>query len=173
MFTFVDELTHRLRKSPTFLNRQLVNAIVTDDVELARDYLRKGANINQLSEKAFSPLMYAIFYSNLEMLEMLLQQGANVNQYSGGGVTPLLYACQKGRLAMIENLLARGANIDAKHIGTGNTPLIIATQHQHTDIVKALIAHGARPELTNHKGDTAYTIAVKMGHRGIQKALKK
>ncbi|EAX98692.1 ankyrin repeat protein, putative [Trichomonas vaginalis G3] len=57
----------------------LILAIINNRVDVARNLLSRGANVNYVDRYGLSPIHYAIKASNYEMLELLVEYGANIN----------------------------------------------------------------------------------------------
>lgn len=57
----------------------LILAIINNCVDVARNLLSRGANVNYVDRYGLSPIHYAIKASNYEMLELLVEYGANIN----------------------------------------------------------------------------------------------
>src|SRR5882672_10748741 len=67
----------------------LVFAAREGDVESAKALLDGGANVNQTTEYAWTPLLTAVNNRNYAVAELLIQRGADVNMPNKGGWTPL------------------------------------------------------------------------------------
>ncbi len=97
------------------------------------------------------------------VLGWLLETGVcDVDQPGTYGLTPLHTAARLGRLDSISILLARGAFIDSvsqRH----TTPLHLAVENRHPSAVKQLLLAGANSGATVLNGDTALTIAARVG----------
>lgn len=61
-------------------------------LELARDILKRGANVNARSSAGVTPVMIAAGHNNPSMLGLLVQNGADLNAKNELGKTPLMIA---------------------------------------------------------------------------------
>jgi ankyrin repeat protein len=66
-------------------------AVLTDQMEVARLLLEKGANINAkaVDEAGGTPLYWAAEIGRLDIAKMLVEAGADVNAIANNGLTPL------------------------------------------------------------------------------------
>ena len=121
--------------------------------------------VRKHSDDGWSALHIAARYATTETIALLISSGADGNMLGRGGVTPLFFATKEpydnARL-----LLANGANIDAfkKH---GFTTLHCAAAAGNTGFVRFLIAHGANANLQTSARQTAWSLAVRYGHRSV------
>ncbi len=122
-------------------------------------------------------------------VDILIQHGANVNAHDFGDNTSLLIAIRDHAYPeTISLLIEHGANVNAQN-EDGDTPIALATTFPADDgptlalaananwsrtdteqVVTQLLAHGANPNLRNHQGETALTLAQK-AHRADLVAL--
>lgn len=86
------------------------------------------------------------------------------------GSTAIFNAIIKKRGRMVSSLIKIGVDINAKNID-GLTPLMAAAEFDAVDIVRILIDNGADLHAQNMYGESALDIAVKKGHRDIEKLL--
>ena len=84
----------------------LHSAAASDQVEIVRLLLRKGAKVNARQAGDFTPIHSAAQNGNLEMLNLLLAYGADPSFQNSEGLTPLDYAVKGGHSAIVERLQA-------------------------------------------------------------------
>ena len=116
-------------------------ASLNGKLEIVKELIRLGANVNVKDGHKFSALMYVCKIGNYEIVQELLNNGAEIDFIDG--LTPLMIASQCGHLQIVQELLNRGANIDAHITDIYDTPLQCAVRIQNIDIVKELITRGA------------------------------
>ena len=63
----------------TTLNEQLLNAVFDEDIDLVKQSIQDGADVNYISTKEDTPLLIAIDTMNIDLIHLLLAQGANPN----------------------------------------------------------------------------------------------
>jgi ankyrin repeat protein len=171
----------------------LVLAAREGDIESTKLLLDKGANVNQVTEYSWSPLLTATNNRHYKLGEYLIERGANVNLANKGNWTPLYLATDNrnieggdfpvpkpdmDNLEYIQFLLEHGAdpNLRAKDntltrtiftmqwfFEAGATPFVRAAQSSDLELLKLLIKHGADPLLKTDFNDTALTAAAGIG----------
>ena len=171
----------------------LVLAAREGDLESTKLLLAAGADVNQITEYGWSPLLTATNNRHYKLAEYLIEHGANVNLANKGNWTPLYLATDnrnieggdfpvskpdKDHLDYIKFLLDHGANPNSRvkdntltrtiftmqwFFEAGASPFIRASQSGDTELMKLLLAHGADPMLKTDYGDTALTAAAGIG----------
>jgi ankyrin repeat protein len=130
------EILYKWRSSST-----LVEAAKLDYIEVVKQLMERGADVNECNKWRNTPLIEASWHNNPEMVKTLLAYGAEVNRPNFAGVLPIFAAAQTGSLPIVQTLLAAGASVDAKR-GCG-TPLYTASSGGYVDVIRALLAAGA------------------------------
>jgi len=82
------------------------------NVEVARNLIEKGCNIDLQNKFNWSPLMLASWENRKEMVDLLIESGANVNLRMPNGLTSLFWAAMKGWTGVVRALLAVGAEVE-------------------------------------------------------------
>ena len=113
-----------------------------DDLDVADQLIRAGANVNTPNELLVTPLMLAAINGSAAMIDKLLAAGADPKLARASGETALILAARAGSVGAIKTLVAHGADINAKTKG-GDTALMFAAAERHTDVVRTLIEGGA------------------------------
>jgi len=163
------------------------------DIESAKALLDGKADVNQLTEYGWTPLLTAINNRNYALASMLLDRGADPNIANKGAWTPLYIATDNrnieggdypvprpdlDHLEIITKLLDKGANPNARvkddtltrtiftmqwFFENGATAFARAAQSSDTALMKLLLKYGADPRLATANGDTAMTLAGGIG----------
>jgi uncharacterized protein len=171
----------------------LVLAAREGDIESAKLLLDAGADVNQVTEYGWTPLLTATNNRHYKLATYLIDRGADVNRANKGGWTPLYLATDNrnieggdfpvhkadtDHLEYIKILLDHGANPNARvkdntltrtiftmqwFFESGATAFIRAAQSSDVDLMQLLLAHGADPMLATDFGDTALTAAAGIG----------
>ena len=171
----------------------LVLAAREGDLASAKLLVEAGADVNQVTNYGWSPLLTATNNRNYKLGKYLVDQGADVNLANKGGWTPLYLATDNrnieggdfpvpkpdiDHLEYIRFLLEHGANPNLRvkdntltrtiftmqwFFESGATPFIRAGQSGDVELMKLLLAHGADPALVTDHGDTALTAAAGIG----------
>jgi ankyrin repeat protein len=111
-------------------------------LELLRELLASGQNLNAADETGLTALHYAVRIPRLDCLIALIEADANVNVCNSYGFTPLHGAAEQGSLSKTRYLLENGANPDVqlthpfKNYPTGFTPKDVAAACGHTHVVR-------------------------------------
>ena len=124
----------------------LYAAINSNDEELVKKLLDRGANPNQADSEGSLPLAETVIGPgiNLEIVKMMLDKGANPNAQEKNKATPLIYIAS-------------------------NTQ---TTAQNRQDIVKMMLEKGADKSIKDEKGNTAFAWAKKNGNKEILEMLK-
>src|SRR5262249_37974176 len=152
------------------------------DAESARLLVEKGADVNQVTEYGWTPLLTATNNRHYKLAEYLIEHGANVNLANKGGWTPLYLATDNrnieggdfpvpkpdvDHLEYVKFLLEHGANANARvkdntltrtiftmqwFLESGATAFIRASQSGDIELMKLLLAHGADPKIETDHG---------------------
>lgn len=107
------------RHGPT--NRGKVSALhdaaAFGTVEMVRDLIKAGANVNARDGRGLTPLFFALAteYASPEMVRVLLDAGSEVNAHDTTGETPLDWAEKFGRPEIIGVLKKSGAESGAPY----------------------------------------------------------
>jgi ankyrin repeat protein len=171
----------------------LVFAAREGDLESANLLLEAGADVNQVTEYGWTPLLTATNNRHYKLGTFLIDWGADVNIANKGKWTPLYlatdnrnieggdYPVQKpdmDHLEYIKVLLDHGAapNGQAKDntlsrtiftmqwfLESGVTPFVRAAQSSDTALMKLLLQYGADPKIASDHNDTALTAAAGVG----------
>lgn len=91
------------------LNKELNRAIARENKARVEELIAKGADVNAMASKGYTPLQAAVVSGNKDMTELLVAKGADVNAKDSNGRTPLQVAVSMGRKAVAELLIAKGA----------------------------------------------------------------
>ena len=149
----------------------LIDAAKNGDIEVVKQHLAAGADVNMEAGDGTTPLHNAAIYGHKEVGEILIANGADVNAKDDKGRTPLdlaikenktktadllrehggktgkelnvlLDAAKKGDIEAVKQHLAAGADVNAK-TADGTTPLHNAAVYGHNEVAELLIANGA------------------------------
>ncbi|MDR2174165.1 MAG: ankyrin repeat domain-containing protein [Burkholderiales bacterium] len=117
-------------------------AMGTSDVEIIRELVYRGANVNE-SDPQFSgtPISAAAGYGRSpQIITELVRLGGDVNKTVNNDETPLMIAARFNHKPwFVEALVAAGARVDAEN-AQGATALDIAIRNQNTTAEQALRA---------------------------------
>jgi len=141
----------------------LHTATQSNNDELVKLLIAKGADVNVLADRGYTALSYAVSNGNMGLAEFLISKGANVNPEQ----RPPLHAAvkaPKNRKELVELLLSKGAQVNKEE--AGGTALYSAVDRysavERTDnieVIKVLLAKGADVNKTGH-GSSAFEHAL-------------
>ncbi|NWH79772.1 RN5A ribonuclease, partial [Piaya cayana] len=158
-----------------------LNAAVRDNnIEVVRQLLEKGADVNSKAESGWTPLQSAVQADNEELVRLLLAKGACPHARKDNGGTAFTEAAIGGNVNVLELLLDCGLNIDDCD-DNGFTAFMEAACYGMEEALKFLYRKGAKVNLrraVNEEkakllkgGETALMDACKKGHFSITKTL--
>ena len=111
--------------------------------DVARELIRRGADVNSKNRAGFTMLHGAVALGRKDEAEILLEaSGIDVDARSGSGLTPLHFAAQRSRMGIARLLIAGGADVNAR-ASDGSTPLIVAIKSLDIDMALLLMRSGA------------------------------
>lgn len=124
---------------PLYSESSLIEAVINNDVGLARYLLRIGVDVNAATTEGVTPLMIAIENKNMEMISLLLRNGADVNAVNDSGDSVYCYgeASDKKR---IKKILDRNGAKKQTNCGTKNTESIKTKSKDFSISTAALLA---------------------------------
>lgn len=143
----------------------LMDAIVSNDVEVIKNILESGFNVN-FKYDLHTPLTLAIELENLEIVELLIQHGANVNYRNADNLSPLYITCFSSyNIADIARMLIKnGADLNFRD-KCGYTPLHMSVIRKHVVLFDELV-HNEYTDLNaqSTNGVTAIALATQRGY---------
>ena len=130
-----------------------------ENIDLIRELLDKGADINATDEDGDTPLQIAANCGRCATLKLLLErEKSHISQKNIN--TSLIIAIGLCHPEATTLLLKHGAEVNFQN-QNGDTPLIMACETNQSEITKQLLALGANPKSKNKSGETAGSIASK------------
>jgi ankyrin repeat protein len=142
-----------------------------DDLAVAEQLIRAGANVNAVNDYGVTPLFLACSDGGAAITEKLLKAGANPNIALPNGETALMAAARTGKVGAVNALLARGADVNAKETLKGQTALMWAVAERHVGVVKTLLEHGADVKARTTNGSSPLLFAARYGDIDIAREL--
>jgi ankyrin repeat protein len=119
-------------------------AVRGNDVGVAQQLLRAGADAKAANRYGVQPLMLAAVNGSAELIDLLLEAGADANaSLPNGGETVLMTAARTGQPGAVKVLLAHGAQVNAHESEYGETALIWAAEEDRAEAVALLVGAGA------------------------------
>ena len=113
----------------------LRDAIRQGSMEIVKDLVEHGADVNATDADGETPMDYAICWCKTEIAQYLVDHGADVNHKDQKGRPLLMRACSPfghpPSLAIVKCLVMNGANMNAKY--KGQTALDAAIENKNTN----------------------------------------
>ena len=134
-------------------------AVLTGNVDLVKEYLASGTDINFESKKGITPIFVAAMTGNFELYEFLLKKGADLDVVHNDGSNLLMAAIGGKNINILRSLLEKNLDVN-KQDNDGNTSLHLAVMTMEIPIIKALIDHGADTSKENNKGMSPQALAL-------------
>jgi len=153
------------------LEKDLFQAINSNDSRLVQDLIDLGVNPNIKDKDDFTPLTKAAWEGYSDIIRTLLNAGVDPNFADGHGDTALIQASYGGRAVIIKMLLEAGADPNLAGMGGEDSALgVVSCMWNYTDIANMLLEYGANPDLM-YDGRTALLCAAKNGNLELIKRL--
>ena len=142
---------------PTKAEQSLIDAAELGNIELVKQHIAAGTDVNAKDKYGESPLLFAATFGHKKIAELLIANGADVNtKIDKIGMTPLHIATGQGYKEIVELLIAKGADVNAK-----------------VEITELLIANGADVNAKDVGGKTPLDWAIRRHHHEIADLLRK
>lgn len=136
----------------------LANSIIYGDKSTVLAAL-SSADINEVDEYGFRPLIEAAIANKIDIAELLLQHGANINGEDSTGRTALHWAVENNNLNLCKLLLSH--NADPNHYTKSSQPILVNPLLRKQTALKNL--------LYNHEADLNFALdfinTKLLGHR--------
>ncbi len=151
--------------------RSLHDAAAYGELEQVKQYIAKGANLNEVNAGGYTALALAIECSQFEAAKLLVAGGANVNTKDARGQTPLMMAAFRGQTELVDSMIAKKADVNAKD-ARKRTALHEAVQMGYLDIVEALVRAGADVNAEDANTQTPLMVARQRNRADIAEYLQ-
>ena len=138
-------------------------------LDIVKELVKRGADIEHTTDSHSSPLRGAAFDGHLTVVQFLIEKGADIDKPNQVGQSPLTIAAAMKKIDTVKFLLEKGANIH--HRGhNGDTPLHVAVESGSKQVTELLVNAGAQ-NIPNDIGYTPAIMACCYGHKSIMNYL--
>ena len=115
-------------------------AILQNNIELLKNLIENGADVNKLTADKQSYLMM-LKDNQSEMTELLLQSGADIEYSPQPDKTMLMYAVKQANATLIKHLLEKGFSVDQRDDDGNDALMYIADMTaENTDAAEKIVA---------------------------------
>jgi ankyrin repeat protein len=101
-------------------------------LEIVKELIKNGANVNAVSKFGTTALMYASGLCKLNVVETLIKAGADINAINFKDKTVLMYAYQNGNLGIVKYLRELILKVYTTKTGQKQTP------QKNLNVIRAL-----------------------------------
>lgn len=137
----------------------LIEAVSANDLDKATDILHSSNYpIDEVNEKAETPLLIAVHNNQAAIAKALIDAGADMNKQDAIQDSPYLYAGAEGRSEILSYMLSHGTPDQSITNRFGGNALIPAAEKGHLENVKILLAD-QRVNI-NHQNNYGYTALI-------------
>eukprot|EP01129_Flabellula_baltica_P002698 TRINITY_DN12520_c0_g1_i1.p1 TRINITY_DN12520_c0_g1~~TRINITY_DN12520_c0_g1_i1.p1 ORF type:complete len:461 (-),score=44.73 TRINITY_DN12520_c0_g1_i1:70-1452(-) len=127
-----------------FLSFSLARSIMSDNLELVKYVIDKGADVHLTDETGIYPIYRATSASTTLTKFLLLEQGVNLNT-SSNGKYPIMSAIYNNNYDLIEIFVQNGASLNV--YSDGKYPLELAIIRCDYKTVQFLVRNGCDPDM--------------------------
>ncbi|MFH1672869.1 MAG: ankyrin repeat domain-containing protein [Pseudomonadota bacterium] len=151
---------------------QLIQASEKGNIDLLRELLNTGVDVNARSEEGATALILAAFAGHGDICRLLIDQEIDINATDKNGFTALMTACeaQVADKDLVALLIEKGADVNAASAG-GSTALLSAAKTGNGEIVELLLSTSADINARNQHFVTPLIWAADQGHSQIVELL--
>ncbi len=149
------------------LDRQLIGAARSGELETVRSLLEQGASVTATDEGGATAPVAAAYGNHVDVVRVLIGAGADVNAKDATEQSAYLIATSEvtDDVALLDLTLEAGADVDAKDSYNG-TGLIRAADRGHVEITRRLLETEIDIDHVNRLGWTALLEAIILGDGG-------
>lgn len=147
------------------LDHALIEAAGRNEVEMVRQLLKQGANVQAQDRHGRTALLAAVNGNHVESARQLIEAGSDVNAQDHRLDSPVLLAGARGYLEILR-LTLRAQPDFTVYNRFGGTALIPACERGHVEVVKELLQSKVDINHVNHLGWTALLEAIILSDGG-------
>ncbi|XP_067682299.1 E3 ubiquitin-protein ligase MIB2-like [Haliotis asinina] len=138
LFMMIFKLDARLKNIIHNGITPLILACSVGVVDVVKQLLDEGVDINQPDLRLQTPLLHALFREKDDVLEMLLVRGCDVNKAGQQGITPLHLSVINDRAEYVRLLIKKKADVNIRD-QSGNTPIHVALAKGKKTLVSIML----------------------------------
>jgi len=100
-------------------NNKLISAAEEGNVQLVKEFLAKGADVNAKDNQGYTALMWAAYNGHVDVIKELLLNGADAGAKDYKGYTALMWADEQGYTDIVQLLKKTGTVAQTSNKSTG------------------------------------------------------
>ncbi len=150
----------------------MLMAAFEDQIEILKNKIQAGANINHADTDGRTALMLAAFNGHIDVVDYLLDNGADCKKVDNTNRSALMFACTGPFLETVKHLISAGAEVNGMDSHEKWTPLMFAASEGQLEIIKFLLESGADVTMIDVDGESSYDFAISRGHDATAEYLK-
>lgn len=139
---------------------QLQLAASRGEIELIKEILDQGVDINETNKHGKTALMLAAGNGRVEATKLLLERSAVIDAQEIDGMTALMMAASDGKTETVKLLVENGANVNITN-NYGATAMTNAAFFNHPESVKAILS--SKQKVSSETTENALLIASGLG----------
>ena len=152
------------------LNRELIEAAKTGDLEKVRTTVRRGADVNAKVDNE-TPLCAACFSWHEDVAVWLVEDGADKEEKGRLGFVPIIAALHTKQRRLFRKLVEMGLDINKDHGEWKENVLLQAVKSKDAEMVRLAVSLGATGHAVDHKKQNGLMIASVEGDKKMAEAL--
>jgi len=148
----------------------LIIAAREGQLDVVKELMRKGLDIDCELKYGSSALMIAASRGHNEIVRLMASAGAKVNRRNKFGISALSEAAERGHRVVLRTLVELGADVNMLH-NNGGTAILAAAVRRDMKTVKVLLELGANVDIENFDGWSARKWALSASDPSFLEAL--
>lgn len=132
----------------------LITAAREGQLEVIKDLMKKGLDVDCELKYGSSALMIAASRGHCDIVRVIASAGGKVNRRNKFGISPLSEAAERGHHQVLRTLVEFGADVNMLH-NNGGTAILAAAVRRDLKTVKVLLELGANVDIENFDGWSA------------------
>ena len=150
------------------MSTSLVAAVNNNDLELSKQLIENGVDVNQIDNSGDSLLLVSSARGQSKIVKLLLDSGADIHAVDSSMKATALHAAAYLRHPEVMKILIEyGININAQGPINGYTALHDAVWQNNVEGVRLLVNAGARLDIKGNNGYTPLDLGKKSGRQEI------
>lgn len=141
------------------------------NLEVVRDAIARGTDVNQTDPDSRTALMLACFNGHTKICRLLIETKAEIDLRDSTGRTALMYAASGPHEELVSLLVEHKADVNLADGEEHWTPLMLAAAEGQTGVARILLAAGADATAKDVDGEDAEMFARSKGHADLAKMI--